>query len=538
MRKPFIAFSIISLLAVGAIALLWQPVLWVLVLLVPFILLGLYDMVQTKHAIVSNFPVFGRGRYFMEFLRPKIYQYFVESDINGRPFSRIQRSVVYQRAKKELDTSPFGTQLNVYEDGYEWVNHSINALDASTLEHDPRVQIGGPGCTRPYNASLLNVSAMSYGALSKNAIMALNGGAKIGGFAHNTGEGAISPYHQEMGGDLIWQLGTGYFGCRNKQGKFDPSQFKERACLDQVKMIEIKLSQGAKPGHGGILPAGKNTPEIAAIRGVEPYTTVASPPAHTAFSSPTEMMEFIGQLRELSGGKPVGFKLCLGSKSEFLGLCKAMQATGITPDFIVVDGGEGGTGAAPIEFANSVGMPLIDGLVFAYDALTGFDLKKQIKLGASGKIVTGFQIFRALALGADFCYSARGMMMALGCIQALECNKNNCPTGVATQDPQLVKGLHVGDKKQRVANFHLETIKAFVELLGATGLPHHSGLDRNQLYSREAYNHQIFRYDQIFPYIPTGSLLKAPYPNGFDTFMQEATATSFVPQATRVVLQP
>lgn len=416
MRNDFIVFSVISLLLIAGIAFFfWPPFWWTLLFFGPIILLGFYDMAQARHAIMRNFPIFGRGRYVMEELRPKLYQYFIESDIDGRPFSRIFRSVVYQRAKKQLDTSPFGTQLNVYEEGYEWMNHSIAALDAHDLGHDPRVMVGGPNCQQPYHASIFNVSAMSYGSLSKNAILALNGGAKIGNFAHNTGEGGISPYHIEPGGDLIYQVGTGYFGCRTKDGNFSPELFAERTAMPNVKMIELKLSQGAKPGHGGILPAKKNTPEISKIRNVEPFTAVLSPPYHKAFSTPIGLLELIKQMQELSGGKPVGFKLCIGSRSEFLGICKAMVQTGIYPDFISVDGGEGGTGAAPMEFSNSVGTPFKEGLAFAYDALVGFDLKKDIRILASGKILTGFHIFRALALGADACYSARAMMMALGC---------------------------------------------------------------------------------------------------------------------------
>lgn len=507
MRNEFIVFSVVSLVAVAGIAyFFWPPFWWAMLFFGPVILMGFYDMFQSKHAITRNFPVLGRGRYVMEELRPKLYQYFIESDIDGRPISRIFRSVVYQRAKKQLDTSPFGTQLNVYEEGYEWMNHSIAALDAHDLDLDPRVLVGGPNCKQPYHASVFNVSAMSYGSLSKNAIMALNGGAKIGNFAHNTGEGGISPYHIKPGGDLIYQVGTGYFGCRSKEGQFSPELFAERTAPANVKMIELKLSQGAKPGHGGILPAQKNTPEISKIRNVEPYTAVLSPPYHTAFSTPIGLLEFIKQMQELSGGKPVGFKLCIGNKSEFLGICKAIVQTGIYPDFISIDGGEGGTGAAPMEFSNSVGAPFKEGLTFAYDALVGFDLKKEIRIFTSGKIITGFQLFRALALGADICYSARAMMLALGCIQALECNKNTCPTGVATQDPELVQGLVVKDKKQRVANFHQETVKGFVELMAAAGIKELSAINRSHIYRRISYN-QTLRLSEVFPYLKKGCLL-------------------------------
>jgi len=531
MRNDFTVFSILYILLVSVVAYFWwPPILWSLVLFGPLIVLGIYEMFQTKHAIMRNFPILGRGRYIMELLRPKIYQYFIESDTNGTPINRMFRSVIYQRAKKELDTAPFGTQMDVYREGYEWANHSIAALHSEEVDPHPRVSIGGPDCKQPYSCSVLNVSAMSFGALSKAAIMALNGGAKIGHFAHNTGEGGISSYHQEMGGDLVYQVGTGYFGCRTKDGGFSPEEFAKRAALPAVKMIEIKLSQGAKPGHGGILPAKKNTEEIAAIRGVEPGTDVLSPPYHKAFSTPIEMMNLIAQMRELSNGKPIGFKLCVGRKSEFLAICKAMIETGIKPDFITVDGGEGGTGAAPLEFANSVGMPFREGLAFVYDSLIGFNLKKDIKIIASGKIMTGFHIFRAISLGADVCNSARAMMFALGCIQALECNKNTCPTGVATQDPELVHGLVVSDKKQRVANYHSGTVEAFVELLAAAGIDHPDKLNRTDVYRRVSSGNDIKRYDEIYPYLTPGCLLnEATIPAEWQVRMSEARADSFKP---------
>lgn len=530
MRNEFILFTLLSIIIVGVIGYYWPPFWGIYVLLIPILALGWHDMLQSKHAIKRNFPILGRGRYVMEELRPKLYQYFVESDIDGRPFSRTQRSVVYQRAKKELDTSPFGTQLNVYEAGYEWMNHSIAALDPHKIDPNPRVLVGGPLCKKPYSASIYNVSAMSFGSLSPNAVLSLNGGAKIGGFAHNTGEGGISPHHLQGGGDLIYQIGTGYFGSRGPDGRFSPEEFSKRAALEQVKMIELKLSQGAKPGHGGILPAKKNTPEIAAIRGVQPHTQVVSPPYHSAFGTPTELVQFIGRLRELSGGKPIGFKLCVGAKHEFLAICKAMVQTGIMPDFISVDGGEGGTGAAPLEFSDSVGMPFKEGLSFVHDALTGFGLRKHIRIFTSGKIVTAYQLFRAIALGADACYSARAMMMALGCIQALECNKNTCPTGVATQDPELIKGLNIGDKTQRVANFHQETIECFVEMLAA------AGLDSPQKISRVYINRRISmletrRYDEIYPYLPEGCLLEeSTVPVSFHTDWLAASPHSFLRQ--------
>lgn len=508
MRKSFQVISLLLIAIIAAAAwFLWQPLWWLFLLIGPLILLGVVDMLQKKDNIKRNFPLLGRGRYIMEELRPKIYQYFIESDTNGKPFSRMFRNIVYQRSRKGLDTNPFGTKYDVYSEGYEWMNHSIMALDPHKMEQDPRVKIGGPACTQPYSASIYNISAMSYGSISKNAVSALNGGAKIGGFAQNTGEGGIASYHLEHGGDLIYQIGTGYFGCRSADGSFSTENFKEKAALDSVKMIEIKLSQGAKPGHGGILPGVKVTPEIAQIRGIIPYETVVSPPYHTAFNSPMQLLHFVQELRELANGKPIGFKLCVGHKAEFLSICKAMVQSGIYPDFISVDGGEGGTGAAPLEFSNSVGMPFKEAIAFVYNALEGFNVKRHIKIIASGKIITGFHIFRALALGADLCYAARGMMFALGCIQALECNKNTCPTGVTTHDPYLVKGLVVGDKKEKVANFHRQTVISFIEIMASSNMANLDQINRSHVYRRIVMNmHQ--RYDQIYPYISTGCLLE------------------------------
>lgn len=530
MRNEFTIFAIVSLLLVGGVGyFLWSPIWWSLIILLPILTIGFYDMFQSKHAIMRNFPILGRGRYVMEDLRPKLYQYFIESETNGAPISRIFRSIVYQRAKHELATTPFGTQIDLYAEGYEWMNHSIAALNPKELVQDPRVMIGSPDCKQPYSAAIYNVSAMSFGSLSSAAIEALNGGAKIGHFAHNTGEGGISPYHLRQGGDLIYQVGTGYFGCRAKDGNFHPEEFKKRCENESVKMIELKLSQGAKPGHGGILPAKKNTPEIAKIRGIEPGIDVNSPPYHKAFNTPIGLLNLIQQMRELSGGKPIGFKLCIGHKSEFLSICKAMKQTGIYPDFISVDGGEGGTGAAPLEFSNSVGTPYREGLAFAYDALVGFDLKQYIKIIASGKIITSFDMFKTIALGADACYSARAMMLALGCIQALECNRNNCPTGVATQDPELVKGLVVSDKKERVANFQNETVHTFVELLAACGLDDMSKIKRHHIYRRITMK-EILRYDEIYPYIAKGSLLQEDtVPANWKPYWLMASAESFVP---------
>ncbi len=507
MRKTFTLYSLIAIIGIVALSLLISPFFWwAFVIVGPIVLLGCYDMLQKKSAIVRNFPVVGRTRFAAEWMRPKVYQYFVEPDHEGRPIPRIFRNIIYQRAKQVTDTTPFGTQIDLYAEGYEWMNHSIAPIDSHTLNQDPRVVIGGPECKHPYSCSLFNVSAMSFGSLSKNAIMALNGGAAIGNFAHNTGEGGISPYHNKFNGDLIYQIGTGYFGCRNEEGGFDDELYKQRTASDNVKMIELKLSQGAKPGHGGILPAKKATPEIAKIRNIEPYKAVHSPPYHKEFNTPKGLLNFIKKLRDLSGGKPIGFKLCIGHKAEFLSICKAMIETGIKPDFIAVDGGEGGTGAAPVEFSNSVGMPFKDGLAFVYNALEGFGIKEDIKLIATGKIITGFHIFRALALGADACSSARAMMMAVGCIQALECNHNTCPTGVATQKEHLVKGLDVTDKKHRVANYHKETIESFVELMGASGIDDPDKINRSHVHKRIVMNTNM-RFDEIFKYIPKNSLL-------------------------------
>jgi len=526
MRKRFVLISIAVIVLIAAIASIWPQVLWSLVVVGPLIALGIHDMLQKEHTIKRNFPLLGWGRYIMESLRPKVYQYFVESDVDGRPINRIFRSLVYQRAKGDLDTAPFGTQMDVYRIGYEWMAHSLNAINYKTCNPDLRVTVGTTQCSQPYSASVLNISAMSFGALSKNAVLALNMGARQGGFAHNTGEGGLSPYHLEGGGDLIWQIGTGYFGCRDKEGYFSKSAFRENALHASVKMIEVKLSQGAKPGHGGILPAQKNTPEIAAIRGVEPYTTVLSPPAHSAFTTPVEMMEFLALLRELSGGKPVGFKVCIGRKQEFVSICKAMLETGIKPDFITVDGGEGGTGAAPLEYANSVGMPLRDGLAFAVDCLQGFNLKEEIRVIASGKIFSGFHLLKNLALGADLGNSARGMMLALGCIQALECNRNICPTGITTQDPELVAGLVVEDKAPRVARFHHETVHSLVELLAAAGLEGLGELNRSYIYRRVSSS-QVRRYDEIFPPVEPGSFLKSIIPQPYRDIVTSASAQMF-----------
>ncbi|MBS1653041.1 MAG: FMN-binding glutamate synthase family protein [Bacteroidetes bacterium] len=526
MQWKFYLYSFIAIGVLGITGYFYNWVWYLYIPLMPLILLGIIDVNQTHHSLRYNFPVIGRLRWAAEWMRPKVYQYFVESDTDGAPYNRLSRTVIYQRAKKANDTTPFGTQYNVYEIGYEWLNHSITPLHMDKINHDPRVLVGGPDCKQRYNASIFNISAMSYGSLSQNAILALNSGAKIGGFAHNTGEGGLSHYHLEPGGDVIWQIGTGYFGCRNNDGSFNYDAFAERANHSNVKMIEIKLSQGAKPGHGGILPAAKVTDEIAKIRLVEKGKDVLSPPYHTAFNTPLEMMAYVKKLRDLSNGKPIGFKLCIGQKSQFISICKAMVSTGIMPDFITVDGGEGGTGAAPLEFSNSVGMPLRDALAFVYDTLNGFGIKKHIKIIASGKVHTGFDIVKNIALGADMCNGARAMMIALGCIQALECNKNTCPTGVATQNPKLYKGLNVNDKKVRVANYHTETIKSAVELMAAAGIDHPQHLHRSHIYRRVSAN-KIQTYAEMYPYLLKSSLLEPPFPQGWELAVMESDEKTF-----------
>ncbi len=524
MRKPFIIFACTVPLTCALLGYNYSQFFWwVFGIVVLLVIVGIMDMLQTKHTIMRNYPILGRARYWMEDLRPKLYQYFVESDIDGRPINRIDRSTIYQRAKKETDTMPFGTQLDVYAEGYEWMSHSIAPKDFHKLNAKPRVVIGGKNCLQKYDASIFNVSAMSFGSLSANALEALNGGAKIGGFAHNTGEGGISPYHLKQGGDIIWQIGTGYFGARDAAGNFNVEAYSKNAMRPEVKMIELKLSQGAKPGHGGILPAKKNTAEIAAIRLVEPGTTVFSPPFHSAFSTPKGLIQMIKTLRDNSGGKPVGFKLCVGQKSEFIGICKAILELNIYPDFITVDGGEGGTGAAPQEFSNYVGAPLMDGLAFVHNMLVGFGLRNEIKVIASGKMISGFHLVRAMALGADACNSARAMMMAIGCIQALVCNTNKCPTGVATQDPSLVKGLVVEDKKQRVANYHAETLKNFVELCGAAGIDDYKQLTRSHIY-RRVFMNEVRTFEDIFPSLEYGAMAKGVIPERYKSDYEKASA--------------
>ena len=465
----------LSVFAVVGLGVGWLALL----VLGALVLLGVYDLRQTRHAILRNYPVIGHLRFMLEYIRPEIRQYFIESDREAAPFSRAQRSLVYQRAKGEPDNRPFGTQLDVGLQGYEWINHSM--APTKLASHDFRVWVGGTPdapspsaspCTQPYSLSVFNISAMSFGALSANAILALNRGAKMGGFAHDTGEGSISQHHRVHGGDLIWEIGSGYFGCRNPDGTFSEERFAANATDPQVKMIELKLSQGAKPGHGGVLPGPKVTPEIAAARGVPVGQACISPSQHSAFSTPVEMMQLIARMRTLSGGKPTGFKLCIGHPWEWFAIVKAMLQTGITPDFIVVDGAEGGTGAAPVEFSDHVGAPLQEGLLLVHNTLRGVGLRERVRIGCAGKVISAFDVARMMALGADWCNSARGFMMALGCLQAQTCHSGHCPTGVATQDPVRQQALVVPDKAQRVAQFHQSTLHALQELVQAAGLQH------------------------------------------------------------------
>ncbi|MFW5823362.1 MAG: FMN-binding glutamate synthase family protein [Marinobacter sp.] len=491
------------------------------------VLVGVWDMVQRRRTVSRIYPILAHFRYFLESIGPEIRQYFIQSDTEERPFSREQRSLVYQRAKDVLDKRPFGSQLEMSSEGFEWMDHSIQPL--SIRNSDFRITIGAR-CARPYSASVFNISAMSFGSLSANAILSLNRGARIGGFYHDTGEGSISRYHREPGGDLVWEIGSGYFGCRNEDGSFSEERFVANATLDQVKMIELKLSQGAKPGHGGILPAAKVTPEIAEARGVPVGQDVVSPARHSAFSTPVGLLEFIDRLRELSGGKPVGFKLAIGHPWEWFAIVKAMLKTGRHPDFIVVDGGEGGTGAAPLEFINRLGMPLIEALLLVHNSLVGANLRGQIAIGAAGKITSAFNMARILALGADWCNAARGYMFALGCIQSLNCHTGRCPSGVATQDPARGNRLDVADKSQRVASFHRNTLEALANLLGAAGLSHPSELGPEHIVRRVSKT-TVHSYMDLYPFLEPGVLVNGgEVKHGvFQKYWDQARADSFGP---------
>lgn len=527
-------YSVFVAVVVLAVLSLLGIFIWSIWYLLPFLIfaalsvLGLNDVRQTSHSVLRNYPVMGHIRFLLEGIRPEIRQYLLEDDQDEEPFSRDQRSLVYQRAKGQEDARPFGTKKRVYDGGYSWVTHSMQPKHIE--DTDFRITVGGKDCKIPYHASIYNISAMSFGSLSANAISALNKGAAMGGFAQDTGEGGISRYHREAGGDLIYEIGSGYFGCRTEDGKFSPERFTEQATRDQVKMIEVKLSQGAKPGHGGVLPAAKITPEIAEARGVPMGEDCISPASHSAFSTPIEMMQFLGQLRELSGGKPVGFKLCIGHQREFMCLVKAMLETGIIPDFIVVDGTEGGTGAAPLEFANHVGMPMVEGLQFVHNTLRGAGIRDEIKVGVAGKIVSAFDIARVLAIGADWCNAARGYMFAVGCIQAQACHTNHCPVGVATQDPLRARALDPEHKSHRVARFHRETLDALGEMTGAAGLSNPSQFLPHHLMFRQS-DRCMVQGNIAHPYLPVGFLVDEDASDqlGYKERWARASADSFTP---------
>ncbi|MDN5870505.1 MAG: FMN-binding glutamate synthase family protein [Nitrococcus sp.] len=502
-RYAFFCACVIALVTLPFVPFAWR---WPLTVLAGvLVLVGLNDLVQRRHAVRRNYPILGNIRYLVESIRPEIRQYLLEGDSEPLPFSRAQRALVYARAKNQDAAKPFGTLIDVYQSGYEFIGHSMRPTALADSEGF-RVKVGGPQCLQPYSASLLNISAMSFGSLGANAIRALNAGAKLGRFAHDTGEGSISPYHREAGGDLIWELASGYFGCRNNDGSFNAQLFREQARNPQVKMIEIKLSQGAKPGHGGILPRHKITAEIAATRGISMDEDCVSPACHSTFSTPIELMQFIARLRDLSGGKPVGFKFCLGHPWELMGIAKAILETGIMPDFIVVDGAEGGTGAAPVEFSDHMGAPLRQGVLFVHNTLVGLNLRDKIRVGASGKLVSAFDIASILAIGADWANSARGFMFAIGCIQARACHTNRCPTGVTTQDPLRQRALVVKDKAQRVYNFHRNTLHALAELLAAAGIEHPAQLRPKHLV-RRVTNTEIRLFSQIHYFLKPGELL-------------------------------
>jgi glutamate synthase domain-containing protein 2 len=527
-RYVTLTFSIVAALAFLGLSFESALCLPLFAVALGLTLLGARDLAQTRHSILRSYPIAAHIRFLLEDIRPEIRQYFIESDTDGVPFDRSTRSIVYQRAKGQLDKRPFGTELAVYGTSYEWITHSL--APAEPAKEPFRVSVGGAQCRSPYSASVLNISAMSFGALSANAIRALNKGAKMGSFAHDTGEGGLSQYHRENGGDIIWEIGSGYFGCRNSDGTFSPERFAEQAALDQVRMVEIKLSQGAKPGHGGVLPAAKVSAEIAAARGVAMGADCVSPARHSMFSTPIGLMEFVAQLRELCSGKPVGIKLCIGHPWEFLGIAKAMIATGIYPDFIVIDGKEGGTGAAPLEFIDHMGTPLQEGLMFAHSALTGLDIRGRIRLGASGKIITAFDMARIMAMGADWCNVARGFMFALGCIQAQSCHTDRCPTGVTTQNKVRQRSLVVPDKAERVYNFHRSTLIALAELIASAGLSHPGELMPRHFFKRVAPD-TVMNYEQIHRFLAPGELLAGTEDPRFRQSWLMARADSFSPAA-------
>ncbi|SNV27061.1 glutamate synthase (ferredoxin) [Rhodococcus rhodochrous] len=530
LRFFLIGFLSLLLLVVGVVAAVGGWGWWVLVALLAGVLgVGIYDLLQRRHAVLRNYPVLGHMRYLLESVRPEIQQYFVERNFDGRPFDRDVRTVVYERAKGIHGELSFGTERDLDEIGYEYLVHSTMPVPAP--EHPPLVKVGGPDCKVPYLMSMLNVSSMSFGALSANAVRALNRGAARGGFAHDTGEGGLTPYHLEGGGDLIWEIGSGYFGARDEKGRFDPEQFADKSAHDQVKAISLKLSQGAKPGVGGVLPAAKVSEEIARYRGVPAHVKCVSPAAHSAFATPREMVRFLALLRDLSGGKPVGFKLCVGSRVELLAICKAVLVEGVTPDFIIVDGAEGGTAAAPLEYEDNVGLPLTDGLMTVHNALAGTGLRDRIKIGASGKVATGNDIVKRLIQGADYTNSARAMMMAIGCIQAQRCHTNKCPVGVTTQDPKRARALDVADKALRVERYHASTVAQAVQIMASMGVNDPSALTTEMLRKRVATT-VVRSYAEIYEWLRPGELLAEP-PSTWVRDWRYASAESFHPRAPR-----
>ncbi len=525
----YLVLQLAALLTIACLLLAWIVSswwFWPLTVLAPLLLLGIHDLLQRQHAVLVNYPIIGHMRFLLESVRPEIRQYFIEGESDAVPFSQDQRALVYRRAKNINDAQPFGTVMDVNAPGYSWISHSMRPT--TIADADFRVAIGGPDCRQPYRASVLNISGTSFGALSARAIMALNRGARLGGFAHNTGEGSISPYHRIHGGDVIWQIATGYFGCRSENGSFDSGKFRVQATDPQVRMIEVKLSQGAKPGHGGVLPKAKLSAEIAATRGVPMGQDCISPARHSAFGTPLEMMAFLARLRELSDGKPVGLKLAVGHRHEVMALAKAMIETGITPDFMVVDGGEGGTGAAPAELSNNVGMPLVDALSFVHNVLVGAGLRDRIRLGASGKIISAYDLLRVFALGADYAMVARGFMFSIGCIQSRACHTNTCPTGIATQDKSRQRAIDVIGKSERVANYHRNTLHALAELLGSGGLSHPEELQPHHLHIRQQ-NGEVLSGEASYPSLPAGALLFRIVPEPYRDEWQKAQAASFDP---------
>ena len=528
--KRFSGVIVVGLgLAASLAVAIWEPsALWVALVFGALAALGVYDYMQTGHSLMRNYPIIARARWVFEEFRPYLRQYIVESDQDGRPINRAARSVVYARAKGQEDAVPFGTSLDVHSAEYEFLTQSM--APKPLAEGDLRVDVGGPDCARPYSASLFNISAMSFGSLSAKAIEALNLGARRGGFYHDTGEGSISRYHRAHGGDLVWEIGSGYFGCRDRSGAFDPGAFAAQAQDDQVKMIEIKLSQGAKPGHGGMLPGPKVTAEIAAARGVPEGVDCISPAFHTAFSTPKELIEWAAMLRELSGGKPVGAKFCVGHAHEVFALVKAMRELDVTLDFLVVDGAEGGTGAAPREFMDHIGMPLREGLVLTRNALVGAGLKERVRLAAAGKATTSYAIAANAALGADWTNAARAFMFTLGCVHSLKCHTGDCPVGVATQDARRQRALVLEDKAERVARFHASTIHALKEIVAAAGLNHPGELRPHNLYHR-LNPYELLPADRVYPFVLPGQLLDDPGATRYELAWSVASADSFQPAA-------